>query len=107
MECFLGLLDMSLQTELSSSVAFVVFAPYSPHCRSEVYFHRALREDPTDGDTLGRYATFLWLARRDRDGAERAYKAAMAADPENPYYTGSYAHFLWHSGDDETSCPVA
>ena len=54
-----------------------------------------------DATILGRFASFLWLARGNRSGAERAYKAAMVADPESSFPAGSYAHFLWHAEDGE------
>jgi cytochrome c-type biogenesis protein CcmH/NrfG len=75
-------------------------------CRAHSYFKQALAADPEDGETLSRYASFLWLGLGNFEIAEVAYKAAIAADPTNPYFTGSYAHFLWHAREDETSCPI-
>lgn len=75
-------------------------------CRAHSYFQQALGADPEDGETLSRYASFLWLGLGDYERAEVAYKAAIASDPTNPYFTGSYAHFLWHARDEETSCPI-
>ncbi len=74
--------------------------------RAEDFFHRALQVDPSDGEILGRFASFLWLGRGNKEAAERAYKAAIASDPQNPYHAGSYAHFLWHTCDEETSCSL-
>ena len=53
--------------------------------------------NPTDGDTIHRFASFLWLARDDRGRAEKAYESAISIDPKNPFFAASYAHFLWDS----------
>lgn len=64
-----------------------------------------MQADPMDSTILGRFGTFLWLARGNRAAAERAFKAAMAADPESSFSAGNYAHFLWHAGDGDSYGP--
>ena len=77
-------------------------------CRAEHYFKRAVGLKPVDAEALYRYAMFLWLARKDLEGAEEAYLEAMAAaDPCNStHYSANYAHFLWNTGADETCYPL-
>lgn len=77
--------------------------PFFSFVRAEEYFHRAIRADPSDGEVLGRFANFLWLARGDKETAERAFRAAAALDPANPYHAGNYSHFLWHSESNSQS----
>lgn len=84
----------------SSFVLTLVFSFF----RAEEYFHRAICADPSDGEVLGRFATFLWLARGDKETAERAFRAAAALDPTNPYHAGNYSHFLWHLEDEHRKC---
>lgn len=75
-------------------------------CRAEYYFKKAVRIEPADAEALSRYATFLWVARKDLEAAEETYLEAIAADPGNSFYAANYAHFLWNTGGEDTCYPL-
>lgn len=75
-------------------------------CRAECYHKRAIAVRAADAEALNRYASFLWLARKDLEAAEETYLEAIDADPGNPHYAASYAHFLWSTGGDDTCYPL-
>ena len=75
-------------------------------CRAEHYFKRAVRAEPVDAEALSRYASFLWLARKDLAAAEETYLEAIAADPGNTVHAANYAHFLWSTGGEDTCYPL-
>ena len=51
-------------------------------------------KNPTNGNLLIAYASFLTSIRPDHDRAEEYYEKAIKADPNNPLILGSYANFL-------------
>ena len=55
---------------------------------------------------MSRYASFLWLARKDLVAAEETYLEAIAADPGNAVHAANYAHFLWSTGGEDTCYPL-
>lgn len=55
---------------------------------------------------MSRYASFLWVARKDVDAAEAVYLEAIAADPGNTFHASNYAHFLWNTGGEGTCYPL-
>lgn len=75
-------------------------------CRAEHYFKRAVGTVPVDAEALGRYANFLWLARKDLAAAEETYLEAIAANPGNTVHAANYAHFLWSTGGEDTCYPL-
>lgn len=62
--------------------------------------------EPKDAEALSKYASFLWIAKKDVTAAEEAYLEAIAADPGNSYYSASYANFLWNTGGEDTCFPI-
>ncbi|RWV98755.1 hypothetical protein GW17_00038378 [Ensete ventricosum] len=74
--------------------------------RAEYYFKRAAKTVPADAEALSRYATFLWMARRDLEAAEETYLEAIDADPGNTFHAANYAHFLWNTGGEDTCYPL-
>lgn len=75
--------------------------------RAEYYFKRASEMQPPDAEALGRYASFLWLAKNDLGAAEETYLEAIAADPGNTAHAANYAHFLWNTGGEDTCYPLS
>lgn len=78
--------------------------------RAEEYFKRAIgmgREEEADAEALSKYATFLWLVRKDVNAAEETYLEAIAAEPGNTYHAATYAHFLWNTGGEDTCYPLS
>ncbi|KAG6475891.1 hypothetical protein ZIOFF_065121 [Zingiber officinale] len=71
--------------------------------RADYYFKKAVASKPADGEALSRYASFLWVARKDLATAEETFLEAMEADPGN---AASYAHFLWSTGGGGTCYPL-
>ena len=51
-------------------------------------------KNPTNGNLLIAYASFLTSIRPDHDRAEEYYEKAIKADPNNPLILGGYADFL-------------
>ena len=51
-------------------------------------------KNPTNGNLLIAYASFLTSIRPDHDRAEEYYERAIKADPNNPLILGGYANFL-------------
>ena len=74
--------------------------------RAEYYFKRAAKSVPADAEALSRYATFLWLSRKDLEAAEETYLEAIDADPGNTFHAANYAHFLWNTGGEDTCYPL-
>lgn len=74
--------------------------------RAEYYFKKAVGTKPVDAEALSRYASFLWVARKDLAAAEERFLEAVAADPGNSAYAAAYAHFLWSTGGDDTCYPL-
>lgn len=68
---------------------------------------KAMKVAPGDGDTLSRYASFLWVARKDLSAAEETFLGAIEAEPGNTVHTANYAHFLWSTGGEDTCYPLA
>lgn len=62
--------------------------------------------EPADAEALSRYASFLWLARKDLVAAEETYLEAIDADPSNSVHNANYARFLWNTGGDGTCYPL-
>ena len=78
-----------------------------PIHRAEDCFKRAVAVEPPDAEAYNKYASFLWVAKKDLWAAEEAYLEAIAADPSNTYYAANYAHFLWNTGGEDTCFPLS
>lgn len=76
-------------------------------CRAEYYFKKATSVEPPDAEAHNKYATFLWIVKKDLWAAEESYLEAISADPSNTYYAANYAHFLWNTGGEETCYPLS
>lgn len=67
---------------------------------------KAMKVAPGDADTLSRYASFLWVARKDLSAAEETFLRAIEAEPENTVHRANYAQFLWSTGGEDTCYPL-
>lgn len=66
---------------------------------AENALRRAIEISPTDAQALQELGGLLEHEHADLDGAEAAYRAAVAADPSCVYSTTSLATFLAHHRD--------
>lgn len=92
---------------LLSNYAQFLYLVRHDHLRAEKMFRRATTaaDAVVDGEVMGRFASFLWVAKGDLVGADKAYSAALDADPTNSFHAACYAHFLWDSGEQhQTKC---
>jgi Tfp pilus assembly protein PilF len=64
-------------------------------------FHRELlRAKPNDASTYNNYGAYLADAKKDIDGAMKAYRRALELDPDHSLALGNYAVLVWrHQGD--------
>lgn len=63
------------------------------------YHHTQLRDKPNDPDTYSNYGAFLLDVEKDLDGAESAYRKALAIDPKHVNALGNLANLLRQKGD--------
>ncbi len=59
---------------------------------------RVVEALPKDADTLGNYAVFLYMQRKDKD-AEVSFKRAVEAEPKAAGHFSNYFNFLFRRGE--------
>ncbi|XP_043694027.1 uncharacterized protein LOC122644689 isoform X2 [Telopea speciosissima] len=96
---------------LLANYAQFLYVVLHDHDRAEDYFKRAIEVGKKgggggDAEAWSKYATFLWLVKKDIEAAEETYLEALAAEPGNTYYAATYAHFLWNTGGEDTCYPL-
>ncbi|KAK8950768.1 hypothetical protein KSP39_PZI004263 [Platanthera zijinensis] len=68
----------------------------------EVYYKRALDDDPSNAIILRNYAQFLYQCKGDLAQAEEYYSRAILADPTDAYTISQYGTLIWKlHGDHE------
>lgn len=55
--------------------------------RAEEYYSRAILADPSDGETLSKYASLIWELHHDEERANSYFQQAVQASPDNRYHT--------------------
>ncbi|KAL0287215.1 UNVERIFIED_CONTAM: hypothetical protein Sangu_2701200 [Sesamum angustifolium] len=68
---------------------------------AEVYYFRATRADPNDGEILSRYAQLVWELHGDQARASDYFERAAKAAPEDSNVLAAYANFLWEIDGNE------
>src|SRR5690606_8818476 len=73
----------------------------SAHEEAERYYKKALEVDPEHARSLGDYAYFLYVHRRDFAEARRLFERCLQVDPTYKQGIVDYAKFLESLGETE------
>jgi Flp pilus assembly protein TadD len=73
---------------------------------SDDYHDTQLRDKPNDPNTHSNYGAFLQENKKDMEGAERAYRKALALDANHINALGNLANLMWSKGNRDEAASL-